>query len=200
MHCQANASPEISGLPSHLANLDDTSEESRAWYVAYTESRLEQLACTNLQLQGFLTYLPMYQAGSQRPRKSASAASDKAAARQEPMFPRYLFFKPATDKQSISSVRSTRGVRAVVRFGAYFAQVQPETLAAIRRHEEHGPPKASSSSMLLERGSRVKLSDPALNGLEGLVHSASAQRVIVLMEILGRQTRVKLQPHQLEPT
>lgn len=200
MHCHVDKSPEVSGSPFHFAGTDDTPESPAAWYVAYTESRLEQLASLNLQQQGFLTYLPMYRGIPKRSVKSTATTPGKTAASLEPMFPRYLFFKPASQKQSISSVRSTRGVSAVVRFGSYFAQVQPETLAALRHHEELGALQAPPDRMLPQRGSRVKLLDPALNGLEGLVDSVSAQRVIVLMEILGRQTRVRLRPHQVEPS
>ncbi|PLC52988.1 transcriptional activator RfaH [Pollutimonas nitritireducens] len=190
MHCQLNKSSETMGSPLHFASIEDAPGTPPAWYVAYTESRQEQLASTNLQLQGFLTYLPMYLGNRKNPAKAIA----------EPMFPRYLFFKPANQKQSISSVRSTRGISAVVRFGSYFAQVQPETLASIQHHEELSAQQNQSAGVLPQRGSRVRLSAPTLNGMEGLVHSVSAQRVIVLMEILGQETRVKLRPHQVEPS
>lgn len=200
MHCHVDTSPAQSGLPTHLVNTNTVSESPIAWYVAYTESRQESLASANLQQQGFLTYLPVCRTTSKKPITSTDVAFRKAAARHEPMFPRYLFFKPASHTHSISSVRSTRGVSAVLRFGSYFAQVQPETLAVIRHHEEFGPRQDASAGTLLESGSRVRLANAAMNGLEGLVHSVSAQRVIVLMEILGRETKIKLRPHQLEPT
>lgn len=200
MHCHVDTSPATAGLPTHLMDTDKVSEAPIAWYVAYTESRQEQLASMNLQQQGFLTYLPLYKATPKKPVKSMVINLGKTAAGHEPMFPRYLFFKPASQKQSISSVRSTRGVSAVVRFGSYFAQVQPETLALIRHQEEFGPQQEPSADSLIQSGSWVRFADPALNGLEGLVHSISSQRVIVLMEILGRETRVRLRPHQVEPT
>lgn len=166
------------------------------WYVAYTEARRENVALLNLERQGFEAYLPLYKV--QKKRASATEAPREQFS-HEPMFPRYMFFRPASFKQSISTVRSTRGVSAVVRFGNSFAQVAPAVIAAIREHEITRDQTDLTRAHRLQPGSRIKICNPALAGLEGLVHSVSAQRVIVLMEILGRQTRLKLNADAVEP-
>lgn len=194
MHCHVDPSRAETGLPAYSAASRSASHRPAAWYVAYTEPRLEYLAATNLERQGFLTYLPLYKTVKKKSTKSASGDTTAAMAMQEPMFPRYLFFKPGNPGQSISTVRSTRGVHSVVRFGIHYAQVQSETVTAIREHERQRSREDFRNISPLQPGKRIRLSDPALNGLEGLVHSVSAQRVIVLMEILGRQTKVRL-PH-----
>jgi len=150
------------------------------WYVAYTEPRRETVAREHMERQGYETYLPMH-------------------GRIEPMFPRYLFFRPATSSQSIAPVRSTRGVQAVVRFGSVYAQVRPELIAAVKEQEalhKHRPPGAP----LPRPGQRVRVqaNAVALAGLEGLVHASATRRVVVLMEILGRQTPVRLPAETLE--
>ncbi|RTZ42589.1 transcriptional activator RfaH [Candidimonas sp. SYP-B2681] len=170
-------------------------EHSTAWYVAYTEPRQEHLARSNLQQQGFVTYLPLYKKTGKK-----AAAKLTAAAAHEAMFPRYLFFKPSNIKQSISTVRSTRGINSIVRFGTTLAQVSPEIVASIEQHERERNRESQQGTHALKAGRRVRFSDPALKGLEGLVHSVSTQRVIVLMEILGRQARIKLPIDHVEPT
>ncbi|SHI16778.1 transcription termination/antitermination protein NusG [Pollutimonas bauzanensis] len=185
-------------MPAHMAAASPACESPAAWYVAYTEPRQENLAAANLQRQGFLTYLPLYKTGKKKSSKSGAGGAAPALAGYEPMFPRYMFFKPSSHKQSISTVRSTRGVNSIVRFGPNFALVQPDILAAIQEHERQRSREAPRDISPLEPGKRIRLNDAALNGLEGLVHSVSAQRVVVLMEILGRQTRVKLPQHQVE--
>ena len=150
------------------------------WYVAYTDPRRESYAQEHLDRQHYDTYLPLY-------------------GRVEPMFPRYLFFRPSHDGQSIAPVRSTRGVQAVVRFGCLYAQVNQALIDSIRQqealHREQAPvgglPKAGQRV-------RVKPNASALAGLEGLVHSSADRRVIVLMEILGRQTPVRLASDKVE--
>src|SRR5690606_14476591 len=102
------------------------------WYVAYTDARQENLAVSHLARQGFDTYLPLYKVTKKR---SSGGVAQRQGSIYEPMFPRYLFFRPATYRQSIGSVRSTRGVHSIVRFGTSFALVQPDLIDAIRDHE-----------------------------------------------------------------
>lgn len=150
------------------------------WYLAYTAPRREAVARQNLDRQGYETYLPLYRGTT-------------------PMFPRYLFFRPAHGSQSIAPVRSTRGVQAVVRFGSVYAHVPQTLITGIQEQEaliEHG----RNGGQQIRPGQRVRVQEnaPALAGLEGLVHSSASRRVIVLMEILGRQTPVRLPAENLE--
>ena len=158
----------------------DETVHAAHWYLAYTEPRRERFAKEHLDRQCYETYLPL-------------------CGRVEAMFPRYLFFRPTHAAQSIAPARSTRGIQAVVRFGIRYAQVSPAVIAAIREQESLG--KQQSPAYGRPRpGQRVRVqsSAPALAGLEGLVHSSAAQRVVVLMEILGRQTPVRLAAASLE--
>lgn len=165
------------------------------WYVAYTEARKETVAQFNLEQQHFLVYLPLYKTIRKRNAHTEAGPVETF----EPMFPRYIFFRPSSQQQSISTVRSTRGVLSVVRFGADMAQVQPETIASIRELEALRKNVDLSAGATLRPGSPVRISEHAFSGLEGLVHSISAQRIVVLMEILGRQTKVKVRRTAIEP-
>lgn len=151
---------------------------SPRWFLAYTEPRRESAAREQLDRQGYETYLPLY-------------------GRAEPMFPRYLFFRPSRASQSIAPVRSTRGIQAVVRFGSVYARVEPQLIDAIREQEAR---QALAVRSRPQPGQRVRVHGdvPMFAGLEGLVHSSAERRVIVLMEILGRQTPVRLQAEHLE--
>lgn len=157
----------------------DTAEQTR-WYLAYTEPRRESYAREHLDRQGYDTYLPLY-------------------GRVDPMFPRYLFFRPSRPSQSIAPARSTRGVQAVVRFGCLYARV-PQDLIDLIREQEALRRNEAPMGRLPRAGQRVRVKSnaPALAGLEGLVHSSADRRVIVLMEILGRQTPVRIQLENVE--
>ncbi|NLC35463.1 MAG: transcriptional activator RfaH [Alcaligenaceae bacterium] len=153
---------------------------STRWYLAYTEPRREAHAQEHLLRQAYETYLPLY-------------------GRVEPMFPRYLFFRPSQASQSIAPVRSTRGIQAVVRFGYQYAQV-PQTLIDAIREQEARHTAGNPASRRPQTGQRVRVTDraSAFAGLEGLVHSSADQRVVVLMAILGRQTPVRMQVENVE--
>src|SRR5690606_9903010 len=99
------------------------------WFVAYTKPGQETVAQANAELQGFQTYLPMYRTLKRQP------VQEHPAVRHEPMFPRYLFVKPSHSGQSLSTLRSTRGINAMVAFGNDLATLPESKLNAIREYE-----------------------------------------------------------------
>lgn len=198
MRCQNDlpATPVQSTRTSVVAH----AHTAPGWYVVYTEARQESLAAANLQDQGFEAYLPLYKTLKRKTGARVDGASaSRLAVVYEPMFPRYMFFRPSHQAQSISPARSTRGVSCLVRFGAQLALVPETTLQAIRAHEQRRNESDLNAISPLQPGRRVRLDDPLLTGLQGLVHSVSAHRVIVLMEILGHQTPVTLRQDQAVP-
>jgi len=161
-----------------------------AWYVAYTQPKREQLAAFNLAQQGFQAYLPQYKTFKKSPAGSLSVF--------EPMFPRYLFFRPGNAGQSISGARSTRGVSFILSFGFNPAVLKPEQVQAIQACESARNQADLGEISPFQPGLQVRLRDCGLRGLEGLVQSVSSKRVAVLLDLLGRQKVVVVGHHQLE--
>lgn len=165
-------------------------EAESLWFLAYTRPRLEAVALQNLQQQGFDAYLPFYK------RLKKSDAGMEAIF--EPMFPRYVFFRTSPQAQSISPVRSTRGVAHVVSFGHEIATLRSHTLDAIRQLEKERNSADIPDLSPLHPGQVVRFCNPALNGFEGLVKSVSSRRVTVLLELMGRQQVISVDHQQLE--
>jgi len=145
------------------------------WYVAYTRPRQEAIAEQNLLAQDFHVYLPLYK------------AYKKQQAVLEPMFPRYIFFRPSRPQQSIATVKSTRGVTCLIMFGPEMAIMREQTLDAIRSLEQQRNSLDLGELSPLKPGRRVRIRDSAFEGMEGLVHAVSSRRVILLLEILGQE-------------
>ena len=164
--------------------------QAQAWFVAYARPKLEAVAAHNLDAQGFGVYLPLY--------KRQKRVDGGARVVFEPMFPRYVFFQPSCAQQSIAPVSATRGVSHVIRFGAQLATIREDILAAIRRFETERNAIDEAGLAALRPGSRVRFSDPAFQGLEGLVESVSSRRVSVLLELMGRPQLVSVESHRLE--
>ena len=116
----------------------------------------------------------------------------------EPMFPRYILFRPRRAEQSISTVRSTKGIATLVRFGFEPALVHDELVQRIRQMEVDRNQASLQDINNLKAGQAVVLQHTALAGMEGFIQSVSSKRVAVLLEILGRPTVVQLEHHQLE--
>jgi transcriptional antiterminator RfaH len=162
-----------------------------SWYVVHAKARLEQLACENLIRQGYEVYLPRIKV------LKRSARLGCQEVKFEPLFPRYLFLRPGHAEHSIAPVRSTLGVVGLVRFGQVPAVLRHEVLSGIRDFEARQNAADLEAISPFKRGEKVLVADGSLAGLEGLVSSVSRDRVIVLMQILGQDTRVSLSHHQL---
>jgi len=160
------------------------------WYLAYTKPRQEEIARVNLEQQGFEAYLPLY--------KKFKKTEQGPVSVFEPMFPRYIFFRPGRVGQSISAVRSTKGVTTIVRFGFEPAVIDEELLRRIRQLEQDRNHATLQELSHLRAGQKVRLKHTALGEVDGLIQSVSSKRVAVLLESLGRPAVVQLEHHQVE--
>jgi transcriptional antiterminator RfaH len=169
--------------------LADNANLGLPWYVVHTKVRQEQTACENLARQGYMVYMPRI--------KILKRSRGRQQAQQEPMFPRYIFVQPGSDAHSIAPVRSTLGVTSIVRFGQEPAVMRPAILKSIREFEARRNEASDQDISPFQPGERVRVADGPLTGLEGLISDVSQDRVVVLMQLLGQDTRVSLSYHQL---
>lgn len=162
------------------------------WYVVHTKPRQEQIAYDNLIRQGYSVYLPRLRALKRNRRLRCQEL------RLELLFPRYLFFKPGSERQSIAPVRSSLGVASIVCFGQEPAILRDDVLNSIREFEIRHNAADLETISPFRSGEKVLVVDGPLAGFEGLVSSTAQDRVIVLMQLLGHDTRVNLSHHQLQ--
>jgi transcriptional antiterminator RfaH len=160
------------------------------WLVAYSKPRQEQVALQNLEHQHFETYLPRY--------KKFKNTETGPVPVLEPMFPRYIFFRPSTPQQSIESVRSTKGISHIVRFGFEPGIVSADMVASLQEFEALQNQATLQEVSNFKAGQKVTLKHVALGSFEGLIQSVSKKRVAVLLEIMGRETVVQMEHHQIE--
>jgi transcriptional antiterminator RfaH len=69
---------------------------------------------------------------------------------------------------------------------------------AIRTCEERQHAAGLAELRSLRHGDNVIVTDGPFAGVEGLVALVSRERVIVLMQLLGRETRVELRPSEVK--
>ena len=179
----------MSQPPLTSASLPEDTAPPERWYLAYTKPRQEQIALSNLESQSFDAYLPLY--------KKFKPSPQGTVALFEPMFPRYIFFRPGKPEQSIAAVRSTKGVATIVRFG-FEPAVMPDALVQCIRQLEQDRSQATLQEISnLKAGLTVRLQHTALDGIEGIIQNVSNKRVAVLLEILGRPTVIQVEHHQV---
>ena len=184
------AKQQMTQNPQTLDALFGDPTPSDRWYLAYTKPRQEQIAQVNLEQQAFEAYLKLY--------KKFKKTEQGPVALFEPMFPRYILFRPSHTEQSISAVRSTKGVSNLVRFGFEPALLHDDVVQRIRQMEQLRDQATIEELNQLKVGQKVRLKHTALGAIEGLVQNVSSKRVAVLLEILGRPTVVNVDHHQVE--
>jgi transcriptional antiterminator RfaH len=155
------------------------------WYVIRSKPRCESTAQTHLERQGFRTYFPRIL----QPTRVRGRWLDRI----EPLFPRYLFLQLDVEKQALAPVRSTVGVTDIVRFGAEYATVLDEIVQDLMDSAERETGLHQLREPLFERGVHVRVSEGPFSGLEGAFECHEGEeRVLILLEVLGRQTRVRI--------
>ena len=165
-------------------------EQQTDWYLAYTKPKSEDIGLQNLLNQGFEAWLPRIKAVAGKRRAPACAGND--IYRQEVLFPRYLFLRPAHAGQSIASVRSTIGITKLVSFGFEPARLSHEQLMQIARWVQQQQEQDAAALMGLTPGKPVRVATGPLAGLEGLVKLAAKDRVVVLLDLLGKPHEIPL--------
>lgn len=162
---------------------------SQHWYVVHTKPRQEEIARENLLRQGYTVYLPRI--------RLFKHLRGKQQIRLEPLFPRYLFVQPESSNHSIAPVCSTFGVSSLVRFGQQPALIREETLTGIRAFEAGNHEASDVEISPFQPGEHIRIVTGPLRGLEGLVSDVRQERVMVLLHLLGHETRVTLSQHHL---
>jgi len=162
------------------------------WYAVVTKPRQEQIALQNLQRQGFKCFLPMAENPYQRRSKKQII---------EPLFPRYLFLNAIATTQNLAPVRSTRGVISMVRFGTELAVIPDSIINAIKTRMEPDTGLIKIKPIEIKPGDKVKIFDGPLAGINGIVTERNSEnRALILMELMGRPTKVEVDTLALQRT
>lgn len=162
------------------------------WYAAFCKPRREAVAELNLNKQGYAVYLPQLLVRRRRAGKWGHYI--------EPLFPRYLFVKPRDDAQSLAPVRSTIGVVDFVRLGGRPAVVSDALIEELRERQDAAAADTRHDPVMFQPGMPVKFVDGPLSGLEAIFSKATgSERVIVLLELLGKMNALRVDLDWLAP-
>jgi transcriptional antiterminator RfaH len=157
----------------------------QAWYAAYTKTRMEIWARSNLWERGFEVYLPLFQKQRRHARKVDWVSA--------PLFPRYLFVRADLEMGERRSVTSAPGVEHLVAFGLRPAPIADAVIEEIREREDRDGYVQLCDPGELTPGDTVRLESGSLCHAVGLFQRmAEKDRIVVLMQIMGRSVNVKV--------
>lgn len=155
------------------------------WTVAIAQPNRERTALEHLERQGYRAYCP--QTRRMRVQKGRKVEVNV------PLFPRYLFVEIEDDRWW--SLRGTRGLASIIIDNTTEQpyRVRDNVLDAVKRIEAELSVKKDERISRFARGQKVVLIDGPFEGHSAIYDGQSAKdREYVLLELLGRATRVEV--------
>jgi len=168
-----------------------TDINDKSWYLITSKPHKDAYAEEQLSNQGYEVYRPLAKRLRTRGRKKVELI--------ESLFPRYLFIKMHTGIDDWGPIRSTRGVQGVVKFGTRPAKVDNYIINELREKEEQHGQKIIDLDRF-NAGQVVEINGGPFDGLNGIFDCYDGeQRVIILLEMLGNVTPLKLDGKFIAP-
>jgi len=171
-------------MPAHVISNEQT--DSRRWFAVRTKPRQETVARDQLAQQGFEVYLPLV--------NTRITHAHKVSWQPRPFFAGYLFVHLSREQQRWTTIRSTIGVLAPVRFGDFYPPLPAAAIEMLQSgHDEQGYINVSSKpASPFKTGDAVHLHDGSLKGLEGVfVEMRGRDRALVLLDWMQKKMRVE---------
>lgn len=181
----------------HHVSIDRGCGESRgasrpgapAWYCIRSQQKHEHIAAANLrQFEGVDVF---------NPRLRVRRATPKGSIWQhEPLFPNYLFARFALEPL-LDPVRYTAGVNYVVHFGHRWPAIPDPAIEELRLSFEGG--ESLDQVPEFAPGDEVNIVEGPFLGFTAVVqrYLPAAQRIRVLLHVLGQATPVELSAGQV---
>ncbi|EXI76371.1 MAG TPA: transcription termination/antitermination NusG family protein [Candidatus Accumulibacter phosphatis] len=161
-----------------------TASTASPWYVCLCKPRRESFAVRKLEEQGYDVFLPLL--------TQWEKTRDGWKQQQQVMFPRYCFLRCGRPGQSIAPIRSTPGISGLVRFGNVPATLDEAVLEALRSLTEQQARAVAGRDCPFRAGDTVDIASGPLKGMSGIVSAVAAERVTVMLSLLGREKPVAL--------
>lgn len=164
------------------------------WYALHTKAYAEQRAASELHRHGIETYVPEV---SHKADKPNSHPGKRIA-----FFPGYLFMNVDLNATNASKWRWASGVRHIVSHGETPVVIPSEIIGFIRRQlAEREAAEAAVRPQRFKKGDFVRIADGPFGDMLGVFEGqvSASERVTVLMDFLGRISRVRVGLDSLEP-
>lgn len=162
-----------------------------AWYTLYTKANAEYLVAALLQQQNLELYLPEIQ---------TPAVSSAQKPQRKPLFPCYLFVNIDLSTTEPSSLQWIPGTRRLVAFDDQPVPVPNSVIELIRFNLEHINVSGGTPTHSFKSGEVVRITGGPFEGMLAVFDGPTtpAERVHVLLTVLGRASRTQLAVSNLE--
>ena len=158
------------------------------WFVAMTKHGDERKAEVNLLQQGIQTYLPL----------TWRYVDKQNTYQHAPLFPNYIFFNMELGVDDWTPIKSTRGVRRIVRFGMEPARIPDAKIKELQDNESkkgvHLIPGQD-----YEINDHIRITDGLFKNYLAIVTAKPKDRLKIMFAGMNRNIEVFLDYSQAEP-
>lgn len=159
-----------------------------SWWVVQTKPQAELIAIKNLNNQGLTTYCPIF--------KKENIRGHKIKINTYPLFPRYVFVKGDISAQkNIHLIRSTIGVRELLKIGEDPAKISCQLINELKRMEAK---KLNETKSHFNPGENVRIKTGIYKDIEAVYQmDEGVNRSIVLLSIINKETPLRIDKRAL---
>lgn len=180
--CERNQG-KVAGMISHRSG----EFIAEPWHLLLCKPNQNHIAFRNLERLGFDVFMPRHTVQSRW----------RGRLRQElrPVFSGYVFLSRGGSDQNLSQARSVPGVASFIGFGSTGPAIVPPGIVAglMSRCDQDGCLTQPADDFKI--GDRIRIvSGPFADFVTSVEHIDPDRRLHVLLELLGRQTKVLIDP------
>jgi transcription termination/antitermination protein NusG len=158
------------------------------WYALQTRYRFEGKVTTQLQCQGWQTFLPQL--------KTIHRWSDRQKRVGTPLFPGYTFVRLDPPSLIQEQFLKTEGVIGLITFGGKPTPVPDQQIDDLRRVLSQDVP--CSLHPFLKVGRKVRVRDGCLDGLEGILEEAGHKNLVISIDSIQRAVAIRIEGYELQ--
>ena len=164
---------------------------SKEWFILQFKPNSHHQAAKNLNQQGFETFLPLSDTTSRKGSQFINAT--------RPLFPGYMFITFDRTDTKWHKINNTYGVSRLVTFNSILKSIPTSFVDNLMKRYN-----LSSKLMPLQKlkkGDQIKvLNGPFANFIATVETYESDQRVWVLMDLMGRKSKIQTQADAVQPS
>ena len=163
---------------------------SKEWFILQFKPNAHHQAIKNLNRQGFETFLPFHDTTSRKLSRFRNTS--------KPLFPGYMFVKFNRAESEWHKINNTYGVSRLVTFNSLLKSI-PTSLVdnLMMRYDLSGKLLPIKK---LKKGDQVTvLKGPFANFIATVEKYEADQRIWILMDLMGRKTKIHTSSDALQP-
>ena len=166
-----------------------TPPNKHSWYIVQFKPNSHKMAVRNLERQGFETFLPMHEVTRRTTVKFETVI--------QPLFPGYMFVACDPAEAPWRQINSTVGISRMLSFTEGPKPMPEALIVGLRARWAHVHKIAPMQNF--EEGQSVQMhSGPFANFIATVEQMASESRIWILLDFMGKETRVQVDQQQIQ--